>query len=45
MECIKTTLLKQKKRLLPKFEVGWTKMRKKLFEKFDSRKKFFQLSK
>ena len=28
VERIKTTFLKQKKRLLPKFEVSWTKMRK-----------------
>ena len=40
MECIKTTLLKQKKRLLPKFEVSWTKMRKNYLKKLIAERSF-----
>ena len=40
MECIKTTLLKQIKRLLPKFEVSWTKMRKNYLKNLIAERSF-----
>ena len=45
MECIKTTLLKQRKTAITKIWGQLDANEKKLFEKLDSRKKFFQLSK
>ena len=40
MECIKTTLLKLKKQLSPKFEVSWTKMRKKYLKNMIAERSF-----
>ena len=40
MECIKTTLLKQKKLLLPKFEVSCTKMRKNYLKNLIAERSF-----
>ena len=44
VERIKTTFLKRKIQLLPKFEVNWTKMRRNYLSKFDSKKQAFLLS-
>ena len=40
MACIKTTLLKHKKQLSPKFEVNWTKMRKKYLKNLIAERSF-----